>query len=154
MPKEIIDVKASDNEYLHKDFHGALSVGIEYIDKTYGPDAVIDYLKQFTRAFYKPLIEDIKNRGLDAIKEHYEKTYSIEGSEVFFESGTNELIMRVPSCPAVMHMKTNGYRVADKFIETMRTVNETLCEDTAYSAELLEYDESTGRSVTRFFKRD
>ncbi|MFH0796159.1 MAG: hypothetical protein V2A65_03775 [Candidatus Omnitrophota bacterium] len=37
MTKETMSRKASDNIYLHKDFHGALSAGIEYLDRHYGP---------------------------------------------------------------------------------------------------------------------
>lgn len=152
MPKERMDVKASDNVYMHKDFHGALSTGTEYLHTKYGEEAVIDYLKQFTRNFYKPLTEAIKTRGLAAIKEHYERIYQIEGGEVEFEDKSDELIMTVPTSPAVMHMRANNYPIARMFVETIRTVNETLCEGTEYNAELLEYDEQTGRSVLRFYR--
>jgi len=150
MPKERMDVKASDNEYLHKDFHGALSTGIEYLHTKYGEEAVIDYLKQFTRDYYKPLTEAIKTRGLVAVKEHYESIYKIEGGEVDFEEGPDELVMRVHACPAVMHMRANNYPIARMFVETIRTVNKTLCEGTGYTSDLMEYDEQTGRSVLRF----
>lgn len=69
MTKEVIDRRASDNEYLHKDFHGALSAGIEYLQKNYGTQAVRDYLRQFALAFYSPLKKALGKRGLVAIKE-------------------------------------------------------------------------------------
>ena len=47
MSKQVMDRRACDNEYLHKDFHGALSGGIAYLQKHYGPQAVCDYLGQF-----------------------------------------------------------------------------------------------------------
>ncbi len=31
---KVLDCKASDNEYLHKDFHGALCYAIKYLDST------------------------------------------------------------------------------------------------------------------------
>ena len=40
MAKEVMRRQASDNPYLHRDFHGALSAGIEYLDRHYGEDAV------------------------------------------------------------------------------------------------------------------
>ncbi len=33
---KVLNCKASDNEYLHKDFHGALCYGIKYLDDVYG----------------------------------------------------------------------------------------------------------------------
>ena len=40
MPKEKMRRKAADNPYLHKDFHGALSCGMEYLHARFGAEAV------------------------------------------------------------------------------------------------------------------
>jgi hypothetical protein len=154
MPKEIMTRKASDNPYLHKDFHGALSAGIEYLHSTFGPQAVRDYLWQFARAFYGPLTEALKSRGLVALQEHFERVYQVEGSAVDLRLSQDELVVRVPRCPAVTHMREHGYPVARLFVETTRTVNQALCEGTPYAAELVEYNEQTGGSVQRFFRRN
>lgn len=153
MAKKTMTRKAADNEYLHKDFHGALSNGIEYLDKTYGEEAVREYLRQFANTFYAPLKEDIKKRGLIALKEHIEKTYKIEGGKVDIAFSEDEMTVKVAACPAVSHMRSHGYQVARLFVETTRTVNEAICEGTPFAAELLEYDDQTGRSVQRFIRR-
>lgn len=153
MPKEIMDRRAADNEYLHKDFHGALSTGIQYLDEHYGEDAVREYLWQFARSYYAPLIADIADRGLIALKEHFDKLYAIEGGDVRVKFSEDELVLEVKACPAVSHMRANGYSIARLFHETTRTVNEALCEGTPYAAELVEYDKETGRSVQRFYRR-
>lgn len=152
MPKELMRRKASDNPYLHKDFHGALSAGIEYLDRRYGPQAVRDYLRQFARAFYGPLTEALRAHGLVALKEHFERIYRLEGAAVNVRLSDDELVVEVPECPAVMHMREHGYPVARLFEETTRTVNQAICEGTPYSAELVEYDPPDGRSVQRFFR--
>ena len=153
MAKEVMRREASDNVYLHKDFHGALSTGIEYLHQHYGEQAVRDYLRQFTLAFHAPLRTQLKERGLIALKEHFERLYDLEGGEVEMTLSPDDLTIRVQACPAVTHMREQGYPVARLFFETTRTVNETLCEGTPFAAELLEYDEQTGRSVQRFFRR-
>ena len=152
MVTEIIRRKASDNEYLHKDFHGALSVGIEYLHKNYGEQAVRDYLRRFAVTFYVPLKESIKARGLIALKEHWENIYKIEGGKIEIELSDNEMILKVSACPAVMHMRQQGYPVAELYPETTKTVNEAICEGTGFAAELLEYEAQTGRSVQRFYR--
>ena len=43
--------------------------------------------------------------------------------------------------------------VASMFYETTKTVNETLVEGTDFAAELVEYDDETGHSVQRFYRR-
>ena len=55
MAKQVMDRKASDNKYLHKDFHVTLDIGIDYIGKHYGEDAVKEYLIRFADAYYRPM---------------------------------------------------------------------------------------------------
>ena len=144
---------ASDNEYLHRDFHGALSAAIDYLDERYGEDAVRDYLREFTTTFYAPLIQQIAEQGLAPLRDHFQRVYEREGGAAEFRLTEDELVLRVTSCPAVTHMRRNGYPVARLWVETTRTVNEALCEGTPFAPELLEYDEQTGASVQRFYRR-
>ena len=153
MSREVMHRSASDNEYLHKDFHGALSCGIQYLEDHFGEDAVREYLHNFARSYYAPVRERVARDGLPAIREHLEKLYRDEGGDVTFESSDDELLVRVSACPAVTHMREHGYPVARLFSETTRSVNEALCEDTPFTAKLVEYDEQTGRSVQRFHRR-
>jgi hypothetical protein len=151
--KEVMRRKASDNVYFHPDFHGALSSGIEYLHEKYGEKAVRDYLHEFTLTFHTPLRQALQEKGLVALKDHFESLYRLEGGEVQFELSADELTIRVPACPAVRHMRARGYPVARLFHETTRVVNEALCEGSPYEAELVEYHPETGRSVQRFRRR-
>ena len=153
MAKQVMRRRASDNEYLHKDFHGALSVAIEYIHERYGEQAVRDYLWQFARSYYAPLTVEVNRRGLAALAEHFRRVYEIEGGEVNVSLSEDELVLKVRECPAVMHMRRRGYPVARLFRETIATVNRAICHGTPFEAELSEYDERTGRSVQRFYRR-
>ena len=153
MPREVIQRKASDNKYLHKDFHGALSVGLDYLQKNHGDEAVRDYLRQFAKSFYAPLTEALGRRGLVALKEHFEKIYEDESGEVRMSLSDDELQIQVEACPAVTHMREHDYLVAPLFYETTKTVNETICEGTPFAAELIDYDEQTGRGTQRFTRR-
>jgi len=144
---------ASDNEYFHPDFHGALSAGIEYLDKRYGEEAVREYLRRFTASFYAPLRRDLEKRGLVALKEHFEKVYEREHGDIRTTWSDDELLIKVEACPAVSHMRRRGYHVARLFCETTRTVNEALCEGTAFSAEMPHYEQQTGRAVMRFYRK-
>jgi len=154
MPKETMHRTASDNVYFHRDFHGALSASIDYLHETYGEESVREYLWQFAKAYYAPLTASLESRGLVAIEEHFRKVYELEGGTVRFDLSEDELRIEVDACPAVTHMRRQGYGVARLFRETTGTVNEAICDDTAYRAELVEYDDATGRSVQRFCRRE
>jgi len=59
MEKLFIDRKASDNKYLHRDFHVSADNGITYVGKKYGDEAVKEYLTQYAKSFYKLLVGKI-----------------------------------------------------------------------------------------------
>jgi len=145
--------KAADNVYLHKDFHGALSNGIQFIHEKYGAEAVRQYLRQFVEAYYAPLKAEIKRRGLAALKDYFEKMYQAEGGVIHLACSADELRLEVEACPAVTHMRAHGYKVAGLFYETTKTVNEVLCESTPFAAELISYDQADGHSIQRFYRR-
>lgn len=154
MAREIMRRTAGDNPYLHKDFHGALSAGIEYLHRTCGEEAVRRYLWQFATRWYAPLTDDLRRRGLIALQEHFERLYAREGGHVTITRTEKELLLQVEACPAVTHLRHRGYPVAELFHETTRTVNEAICAGTLYTAELLAYDPETGRSTVRFYRRE
>jgi len=154
MAKQVMKRRAADNQYLHKDFHGALSAGLDYLAEHYGRQAVRDYLRLFALTFYAPLREQLQRRGLVALKEHFEEIYRIEGGHIGIDFSENRMIISVEACPAVMHMREHGYEVSPLFNETTKTVNEAICEGSEFTAELVEYDAETGRSVQRFVRRE
>ncbi len=153
MAKQVMHRSADDNEYIHRDFHGALSVGIQYLHENFGEEAVRQYLTQFGRAFYAPLTEDVQRRGLIALEEHFRRIYALEGGDVRFVRSEDELRIEVDACPVVSHMREHRYPVAQLFRETTATINRAICAETPYAAELLNYDEQTGRGTQRFYRR-
>ncbi len=153
MTKQTMHRTAGDNEYLHRDFHGALSAGIEYLHEVFGEEAVREYLWQFARAFYAPLTAALNRQGLVALEAHFRSIYELEGGNARFVWSEDELRIEVEACPAVTHMRKRGYPVARLFRETTETVNRAICHRTPFVAELLNYDDQTGRSVQRFYRR-
>lgn len=153
MSEQVMRRKASDNTYLHKDFHGALSVGLDFLRDNYGEQAVREYLRQFTKSYFAPLREELIKDGLPALARYFKKTYETEEARVEIEQTDGELVVKVAACPAVTHMREHNYAVSPLFYETTKTVNDALCEDTPFAAELVEYDDRTGRSVQRFWRK-
>lgn len=150
---ERITRRASDNEYLHRDFHGALSAGLDYLAARFGDQAVRDYLAGFARAFYAPLAESLRARGLAALRDHYRHLFEKEGGDAVFALSSDELRVEVRVNPAVTHMRRHGYTVSPLFHETVATVGRAICEGTPFDAELLAYDAESGRYTQRFFRR-
>ena len=121
MAKEIMRRQAADNPYLHPDFHGALSAGLEYLHDRYGEDAVREYLRAFAKAFYAPLKDELRRRGLAALEDHFRRIYSLEGGQIRLVRSEDELRLDVEACPAVTHMRMHGYPVARLFTRFRKT---------------------------------
>jgi hypothetical protein len=153
MPVKSLRCKASDNKYLHKDFHGALSTGIEYLHSKYGEEAVREYLARFAGNYYSPVTEGLRTRGLPALAEHFVKIYAIEGAHPQICFTDDELTITVDASPAVEHMKAHGYEVARLFHETDLAVYQAICRETPFDVEMVSCNPDTGGSVFRFYRR-
>jgi hypothetical protein len=151
--KLFMERRAADNEYLHRDFHGALSTAIEYLDSTSGEASVREYLRRFASTYYAPLREAIRSEGLAPLREWIEAVYMREGGEVKASLSDDGMRVDVVRCPAVSHMRERGYAVARLFGQTTRVVYEAICESTPYACRMVSYDDASGQSVCEFTRR-
>ena len=136
---------------VHKDFHGAMSYGLQFLIERYGWAEAEAYLRQMARAVYKPLVARIKARGLAALREHWRRIFTLEGGSFDLRRKGPVLELRVKRCPAIHHMKKFHYTIADRFCESTRIVNEEICRAAGYECSV-EYDQARGKCVQRFWK--
>ena len=73
MPKLVMERKASDNKYLHRDFHISSDNGISYVGDKYGDIGVENFLRKFAKSYFQLLVVEVREKGLIAIKEYIEK---------------------------------------------------------------------------------
>ena len=152
--KLVMDVKASDNEYFHRDFHISGKRGLEYVGEKYGDAAVSEYLTRFARAYYAPLAEDVKKQGLLALREHIESIYEAEKARdcVSCELCDNMLTVTVSECPGVKYIKESGNEPTKWYIELTNTVNKAIADMCGLAFELLCYNEENGAAKYVFCK--
>jgi len=82
MAREIMERRAADNPYLHKDFHSALNHGMVYLHRHFGEAAVRDWLRDFARQWYSPLRQRLAAGDLGALREHVEAVYRRTGADL------------------------------------------------------------------------
>ncbi len=152
---EIMDRKASENEYFHRDFHSSMNMGIHYVGENYGLEAVREYLTRYTKNVYRPVIADIKNRGLAALADKIQDTYCKEKAEDALELTLTEdsLLVNIHYCPAVKHLRATGREVSPWYRYTTEVVMEVLAEAGGYGFSMVSYDEDTGAASYRFEKK-
>jgi hypothetical protein len=148
---KVLDCKATDHEYLHKDFHGALCYAIAYLDKTYGPEATTEYLQQVGRSFYAPLSTKLKKQGLSVLEQHYRDIFTKEGGKFSLSYDNGTLVLTVDECPAIAHLKKRNHFFTERFCETTVVVNQTICTQAGYRCSC-KYQPGAGRCVQKFWK--
>jgi len=136
---------------VHKDFHGGLSYGLQFVEDRYGPEGLRDFLSGLADTVFKPLVEDLRVRGLPALRDHWQTIFELEDGDFELRMEGDTLVLDVRRCPAVSHMKEHGYAVADHYCEHTRIVNEAVCQAAGYACSV-EYDQEAGRCVQRFWR--
>jgi len=136
---------------VHKDFHGALSFGLAFVESQYGEEGMAEFLESLADSVYAPLVRDIRAGGLAALEEYWRKVFEWEEGDVDIALEDGVLTLAVNRCPAIAHMKEYGYAIAPHFCEHTRIVNEAICRAAGYAASV-EYDQDAGR-CTQTFRR-
>ena len=144
--------KASDNKYLHRDFHITLNILLDYLDVQFGKEAVVKYLSQYTRAYHQLLREQLKAGNMAALSDYLTQIYQKEEWPVRTHTGENFIELQQDACPGMSHIKTSGNQPSRYYVETYRTVYETLCEGTPFQYALQWFDNETG-ACTQVFRR-
>ncbi len=147
----ILDCKATDNAYLHKDFHGALCYGIKYLDDRYGHEATRDYLRQVGQSYYAPLSNRLKSEGLTALEKHWHEVFSKEGGRFNIKYLDGVLVLTIHECPAIAYLKQANQLFTHRYCETTVVINETVCDQAGYACST-EYEPGAGRCVQKFWK--
>lgn len=137
---------------IHKDFHGALSTGFQYLAEKYGRGDLEEYLKICGENMYGELAESVRKEGLSALEEYWKRIFSLEEAEFEIQkNGNKEIKLVVKRCPALNHMKKAGYPVYEDFCLQCRVINKVLAEKTGLKSKVK--SEQDKERCMQIFKR-
>jgi len=112
---------------VHKDFHLLDREIINYLEDNYGEEERDAFLKGLATTVYAPLLKEVRERGVAAIRTHFEAVFEVEEGECTFKESDEGLVMRVTRCPAVWHLVEKGQPPSDSFCEQTRVVLGEVC---------------------------
>lgn len=149
---EVMDIKPEDHEYFHRDFHSSLNMGIHYVAKEHGLDALKAYLTTYTKHVYVKTIAAMKDDPLGAIACRIAETYQLEKAEdvLTMVNDGNKLSVQIASCPAVAHLRKTGREVTPWFRYSTETVMQTLADLAGLHFTMDSYDDQTGAAAYSF----
>ncbi|PWM47051.1 MAG: hypothetical protein DBX47_01330 [Clostridiales bacterium] len=133
--------RASDNKYLHKDFHVSLDLGIAYVGDRYGEDAVKEYLTDYAKSYYCKMT-------LAELDEYFKKIYEAEDASDVLKTSIveNSLTVEVSECPAMKFMRSTGHEPSKYYGYTTKILYAVLAQICGFEFNLSDYDEKTGKA--------
>ena len=142
----IMDRKAADNEYFHRDFHSGFNRGSHYVGDKFGKAELVECLTRFTKKVYRPVIESIQEKGLQAIADKITDTYEKEkASDVLtMELSDHKLSVKIAESPAVKYLTGKGHEISPWYVYTTTVVMDVLAKAGGYKFEMISYDHATG----------
>jgi hypothetical protein len=149
---KVMERKASDNKYLHKDFHVALNLMMDYLYNNFGKEALISYLENYSRAFYKLVNQELRTGDTKVLVNYFTGIYEKEEWPVKITSDENIVEIIQDACPAISHIVQKGGKPCPFYSETYNTVYKTLCENTPFEYKLEYFNDTTG-ACKQIFKR-
>jgi hypothetical protein len=150
---EIMDRRASDNEYFHRDFHSFMNLGVHYVGEHFGIHGVKEYLIRFTHNVYNSIIADAqKTSALDAVESKIRDTYMKEKAldRLSICREDNTMTITVTSCPAIEHIISTGRFISPWYRYTTEFVMEALAAELGLRFTMNAYDEETGAASYTF----
>ena len=148
----IMDRKAGDNEYFHRDFHSGMNNGVHYVGENYGLEEVKAFLTMYTKDVHTLTLTNIEKQGLAAIEANIRSTYEKEKAlnVLKTELTDNMLIVTVSECPAVKHLRATGRKASPWYHYTTEVVMEVFAQKAGATFIMDAYDEQTGAAQYRF----
>ncbi|NMC37129.1 MAG: hypothetical protein GYA41_02265 [Bacteroidales bacterium] len=142
--------QASDNKYLHRDFHAALNMMLNYILDNFGEEALKEYLEQYSGAFHKPLNNRLKSGDKELLADYFREKYRNEEWPVRITASETAVVIEQEACPGIAAILARGEKPCRLYVETYASVYRTLCEGTPFEYSLDYFDNDTGACRQRF----
>lgn len=149
---EVFERRASQNKYLHRDFHISMNMLMEYIRERFGPESLTEYLREFSREFHKVRKEELTKGSLIVLYDYFKKIYKDEEWEIEITVDESELRLYQTACPGILHIRKNGFSPVEQYIETYTTVYDELCKGTPFEYIMMDFAKETG-ACTQVFRR-
>jgi hypothetical protein len=151
--EQVLEFRASDNKYLHKDFHCVLNYSLTYLTKTYGLKFTEEFLVRAAQTVFGPLIEKMQSDGLPAMESHIRNVFGNENGDFETSSMPDQLVLRVKKCPAIEHLKKSGQLYDSTFCMSTVVVNQAICSMAGYEFQC-KFDTEQACCLQRFTRKD
>jgi len=125
-------MRYKDRGEVHKDFHAATNMTIDYIVDNFGEDALAMLFRKMATDVYKSIHDKLKKGDASELIEHLKYYLDREKGEYEISENNGTIICEISKCPAVEHIIKSGLTLSPHFCRQTIEVNAGLCEGTPW----------------------
>ena len=117
-------------EQVNPDWDCLWNLTFQYFYENFGEEALIKYYRHLANSdYYKKILDKIKQRGLEGVKEYWLKCSEGEGIDYSYNLENNRYVIRVNSCSAFKHFKENNIKPFERYCDYCEIVNQKISKN-------------------------
>lgn len=148
MEKLVMERRAYDNKYLHRDFHATLDIGMAYVGDRFGEEKLDQYLAQYVKTRYQPM-------SLQELEAYFISLYRAEEAEdaLHTDLHSSKLSVRIDWCPGLKYLNAHG-GASKWYYKTTTVLYAELAGKCGLDFKLISYDADTGKAEFEFMDKE
>jgi hypothetical protein len=127
-----------DKQHDLTSFYGVFNIIFEFIEKNYGFEELGKYWEFIGEKYYSKFIEDIKERGTEAIKDYWISSCQDDKVTSFsYEIDDEKFELKIDRCSAIEWIGKNPhYKLFDKYCDHCRVINSKIASLSGFEYKL------------------
>lgn len=148
MEKLVMERRAYDNKYLHRDFHATLDIGMAYLGDRFGEEQVDRYIAQYVETRYQPMT-------LQELQDYFIAIYKAEEAEdaLVTTLQENRLVVDIAWCPGLRYLNAHG-GASKWYYKTTTVLYYQLAKRCGLEFKLYAYDPASGKAKFEFWSKE
>lgn len=119
-------------------FYGVFNITFEFIEKNYGFEELEKYWESIGEKYYSKLIEDIKKRGTEAVKDYWLSSCREDDVTRFsYVIDDDRFELKIDKCSATEWIGKNPhYKLFEKYCDHCRVINSKIASLSGFKYQL------------------
>lgn len=140
MENLVMERRAYDNKYLHRDFHATMDNALAYLGDHFGEEALDRYFERYVESRYPVMT-------LKELEQYFTDIYAAEEASdaLTTQLSANRLVIKISYCPGLRYLNANG-GASKWYYKSTTALYPALAKKCALQFRLISYDKLTGEA--------
>ena len=132
------------------DFYLAINATFRFILDRLGYEGWVTYVEDMARDYYRPVWEQWRHGGLDAVAAYFDEAFRVEPGAVYdVRRDADAVVLTVHECPAIKHLRNSGRTIVPEYCRHCYIQCSTMAEQAGLHMRLKGGNGSCRQTFTR-----